>query len=118
MTEESTAVPSERLHPLTERWHSLNRHLEAMITAAPPQKELEELEGAVIHAFPPVEPSLRFREHLRSNLSVAAEGRVSGLIIEYPRPYREGIILGVSAGALLALVTGLILWWRSRTQRA
>jgi hypothetical protein len=71
--------------------------------SVPPQ-----FEGAVQVALPKVEPSARFRENLRGNLALAAQHKMTGFVIEYPRPFREGIILAISAG-LLAVVGGTIL---------
>lgn len=77
-----------------------------------------EIEGAVGDALRPVGPSDRFRETLRNNLSMAAESRLSGLVIEYPKPYRGLILLGLSASLLAALVTAFALWMRSRPDDA
>lgn len=75
---------------------------------------IEPLENAVQAAFRPVEPSARFRESLRSNLSFAARRKMAGLVIEHPKPFREGIVLGVSAGLLVATIATLVVVFRSR----
>jgi hypothetical protein len=77
-------------------------------------EELVPMEGAVQDAFSPISPPDGFRENLRENLLLAAQQRSSGLAIEYPTPFREGIILGISAGILAALVAALVLVLRSR----
>jgi hypothetical protein len=74
---------------------------------------LKPLESAVQDALRPVEPSARFRESLRSNLSFAARRKITGLVIEHPRPFREGIVLGVSAGLLVATIATLVMVLRS-----
>lgn len=67
--------------------------------------EMEELESTMEVALPSVKPSDRFRKRLRDDLSLAAKHRVSGLVVDYPRPLREAILLGLSAGVLTILVT-------------
>jgi len=74
----------------------------------------EILESAVRSALRPVAPSANFREVLRNNLSFAAQGQRAGPTIEYPKPFREGILLGVSVGLLVATVATLVLVFRSR----
>jgi len=71
-------------------------------------------EGAVQGALRPVEPSASFRAGLRGNLTLAAQHKMSGLVVEYPKPFREGVILGLSTGLLAAVVTALVLIFRSR----
>ncbi len=68
---------------------------------------LDDIEGAVRGALTPVKPPPGFRAHLQNNLELAAKGRLSGLALEYPKPYREGILIGLSAG-LLAIVSAII----------
>jgi hypothetical protein len=79
----------------------------------PPQVP-EPLEDAVLVALSPVEPSAGFRDQLRHNLSVAARRQREGLLIEYPRPFRARILLGLSAGVVALVVTLLVLVFRSR----
>ena len=74
----------------------------------------EPLEGAVQGALPPVEPSNGFREGLRDNLAIAARRRISGLVVEYPSPFRQIIILGISAGLVAATIATLLLVRRTR----
>ena len=81
-------------------------------------KTLDQLEGAVQVALPPVKPTADFRRNLRSDLALAAQSKVSGLVIEYPKPFREGIILGVAAGLFAAAVTAIVLLFHSRLSRA
>ena len=76
------------------------------------------LESAARAALRPVMPSRDFREALRSNLSFAAQGKMTGLSIECPKPLRRVVILGVSAGLLAATITTLVLVLRSRLSHA
>ena len=76
------------------------------------------LERAVRLALLPVAPSASFRQALRSNLSFAAQGQRAGLTVECPKPLREGIIVGVSAGLLVAAIATLVVVFRSRVSGA
>ena len=78
----------------------------------------DRLEGEMQLALTPVRPSPGFREGLRSNLTLAAQRRMSDLVIEYPKPYRQGIILGVSAGLLAATIAAVVLVFHSRMASA
>ena len=69
---------------------------------------------AVESALRPVEPPAQFRTRLRNDLAFALQRRVGGLVVEYPRPLRESVILGVAAGALAMLIATLVLVFRSR----
>jgi len=80
----------------------------------PISEPLEPLEDVVQTALHPVGPSPSFRENLRSNLLIAAERKITGLVIEYPRPFREGIVLGLSMGLLATILATLALVFRSR----
>jgi len=72
------------------------------------------LESAARAALRPVVPSGDFREALRNNLSFAAQGKMAGLSVECPKPFRQGIILGLSAGLLAATIATLVVVLRSR----
>ncbi len=76
--------------------------------------EVDELESTMEVALPPVSPSDRFRERLRGDLSLAAQRRVSGLVLEYPRPLREAILLGLSASVLTILLTVVVVIFYTR----
>lgn len=65
-----------------------------------------------------VRPAASFRDALQENLVLAAQQRASGLEIEYPKAFREGMILGISAGLLAAVVATLVLLFRSKALRA
>ena len=65
-------------------------------------------------ALRPVEPSASFREGLRGNLALAAQHKMAGLVVEYPKPFREGIVLGLSTGLLAAAIAVIVLLFRSR----
>jgi len=85
----------------------------------PPSIEAaEELEDRVQVVLKPVSPSPDFRAGLANNLQFAAQHKLAGLAVEYPRPFREGILLGVSAGLLAAAVTITVLVLRSRPAQA
>ena len=77
-------------------------------------QSLHPLESAMRIALRPVVPSSSFREALRRNLSFATQGRMLGLSVEHPRPFRQGIILGVSAGLLAAAIATLVVVFRWR----
>jgi hypothetical protein len=82
-------------------------------------EELEDLESAMEGALhQQVHPSSDFRRQLRHNLDLAAKQRCSGLAIEYNRPIRQGLILGVSAGLLAAALTAVIFVIRGRLLHA
>ncbi len=99
---------------LDERWKRLRDRL-WMAGVLPYSPEgLEPLEGAMQDVLPPVEPSDSFRQGLRDNLAIAAQRRISGLVVEYPNPFRQVIILGISAGLVAATIATLLLVRRTR----
>lgn len=78
--------------------------------------EMDRLESTVEVALPPVRPSDRFRERLRDDLNLAAQHKVSGLRVEHPQPFREAILLGVSASALtIGLIAVVIIFYTRLT---
>ena len=79
---------------------------------------IQPLEGAVQNALPPVEPSTGFRQALRDNLAIAAQRKMSGLVVEYPSPLRQVVILGISAGIVAATIATLVLVRRARPANA
>lgn len=79
-----------------------------------PPRVPQGFESAVQGVLRPVEPSARFRESLRGNLALAVQHKAAGLVIEYPKPFREGIILGVSTGLLAAAIAAILLFFRLR----
>jgi hypothetical protein len=83
----------------------------------PDDVPLGPVEDAVQVALHPVEPSADFRQSLHSNLAMAAQHRMAGLVIEYPHPFRESLILGISAGLLAATLAVLLLVLRSRSTK-
>ena len=76
----------------------------------------QEMEGALGLVRPPED----FRQRLGNNLALAAQRRMSGMAIEPPRPFRGGIIYGVSAGlvATIAIILVLVLRVRPHSQRS
>jgi hypothetical protein len=78
---------------------------------------LDDVEGAVRGALTPVKPPPGFRTHLQNNLELAARGRLSGLALEYPKPYREGILIGLSAGLLAILTAAIAIILHVRTSK-
>ncbi len=77
------------------------------------------LEDVVQETLRPVEPSDAFRQSLRNELAFAAGRRDSGTIVERPRPFREGLALGVAFGFIAILATALLvaLWPRQAARR-
>lgn len=84
-----------------------------------PQPALEPIEDVVQETLRPIEPSDAFRRSLRSDLAFAAHQRQLGLVVERPRPFREGIILGIVLSVVAVLSTTLIiaLWPRQGVQQ-
>lgn len=78
------------------------------------QSSHDPLEDVVQETLRPVEPSDDFRRSLRSELAFAAHQRGSGLVVERPRPFREGLILGIAFGFLGILATTLFVALRPR----
>ena len=76
--------------------------------------EVDKLESTMEVALPPVRPSDRFRERLRDDLSLAAQHKVSGLMIESPRPFREAFLLGISASVLTIFLTLVVIFFYIR----
>jgi hypothetical protein len=79
-----------------------------------PRRVPQGFESAVRGVLRPVEPSASFRESLRGNLALAVQRKAAGLVIEYPKPFREGVILGVSTGLLAAAIAAVVLFFRLR----
>lgn len=75
-------------------------------------EEPEPLKNAVQIALQPVETPSNFRKSLRNNLTIAAQHRMSGLVVEYPRPWRQGVVWGLSLGLLAATITAFVLLFR------
>ncbi|MBN1402172.1 MAG: hypothetical protein JXA74_15130 [Anaerolineae bacterium] len=105
MAEQETSRPISRGERYRRR---LFHNLRALGIVRIEADELDQLESAVGGALHQVHPSTSFRSHLRDNLTLAAQQRVSGLAIEHPRLARQGIILGLSAGLLAATITALV----------
>lgn len=116
MTEEKeTSVLRQKAHRYRRR---LFQNLRALGVVRVRPEELEDLELAMEGALHQVHPTADFRTHLRQNLALAARQRVSDLAVEYPRPLRQGIILGVSAGLLAATVAAIVFIVRGRAVSA
>ena len=115
MIEQVKRATVRGLRRLDDRWRLLKDALLAQMGLSDVTEHLVPLEGAVQHALPPVAPSRQFRESLRDNLSVAAQHRLSGLVIEYPRPFREVLVLSVLLGLITASIGTIVLVRRSRT---
>lgn len=71
------------------------------------------MQDAVEDALPSVHPSDRFRQNLRENLNLAAQRQVQGLMIEYPRPFREAVIIGISIALFATFTAALVFALRS-----
>ena len=99
-------------------WEYLARVPERMRLRSNDLNGVDQLEGRMQMALPPVKPPTDFRQRLRDNLELAAQRKTSGLMIEYPKPFRESIILGISAGILTTVVTILVLVFFSRRSSA
>ncbi|OGO05228.1 MAG: hypothetical protein A2Y73_08375 [Chloroflexi bacterium RBG_13_56_8] len=99
--------------PLTDWIDRLTYRLHTGRILQKPDAVLEPLEDAMQAALPLVEPSDSFREGLRKNLSFAAQRKMAGLVIEYPKPFREGILIGVSVGIMVAAIATLVMVLRS-----
>ncbi|MBC7235883.1 MAG: hypothetical protein H5T69_08575 [Chloroflexi bacterium] len=82
------------------------------------EEELDQLEGIVRGALSPVKPSPGFRASLHSNLDLAARSHIADLALEYPRPYRQGILLGLSAGLVAVLTAIVVLFLRVKPRGA
>jgi len=108
----------EAEHPAPQRGDSLGGRLRWRLRRwgllPQPQAILLPLENAVESALRPVEPPAHFRARLRNDLAFAVRRRVTGLVVEYPKPLRESIILGLAAGALAMIIAVLVLIFRSR----
>ena len=108
-------ISVEKIHHFTAVLRQrARRNLEAMGLLSVPSQSLNPLESAMDAALSHVRPPADFRQVLGENLSLAAHSRNSGLRVENPRHLREGIILGVSAGLLAALIATFILLMHSR----
>jgi len=83
-----------------------------------PTEDMTYLEGAMQKTLPRVRPPLSFRQSLRENLALAARRQVSGLVVEYPQPFRGGVLLGVSVGVFALLFTIMLLLLRARWAEA
>jgi len=100
-------------------WWRGERLLQETGVLPPSDPSYEPLEDVVQETLRPVEPSHVFRQSLQSELAYAAGRRGSGLIVERPRPFREGLILGAAFGFIAIMVTTLLvaLWPRQAARR-
>ena len=100
-------------------WWRGERLLQEIGVLPRPHPSYEPLEDVVQETLRPVEPSHVFRQSLQSELAYAAGRRGSGLIVERPRPFREGLILGAAFGFIAIMVTTLLvaLWPRQAARR-
>jgi hypothetical protein len=110
----------ERTWQQTRHWcadqgQRLSQRLQAWGLWPTPVQAPEPLERAVQAALRPVEPPTSFRESLRSNLNVAVQRQAEGLVIEYPKPFREAIILSLFVGLGAALIAVLVFLSRARS---
>jgi hypothetical protein len=112
--------PRTRQTGLSRRLQFLRAYISPFGTSwsEPEDIPLDDVEGAVRGALTPVKPPPGFRAHLQNNLELAAKGRLSGLALEYPKPYREGILIGLSAGLLAILTAAIAVILHVRTSRA
>ena len=92
----------------------LVRRLQGVGVSSKNSASSDALASAARAALRPVVPSSGFREALRSNLSFAVRQKMVGLSVECPKPFRQRIILGLSAGLLAAAMATLLLVLRSR----
>jgi hypothetical protein len=99
---------------LVRDWDRLYLLLEASGLLGAPQPAPAPFEGAVGMALRPVSPSADFRERLGQNLSLAA-GQRGGLIVEEHRPYRQALVLSMSAAVLAAGIATAVAVTRSRS---
>jgi hypothetical protein len=76
--------------------------------------DVEPLEGTVRDVFSPVAAPRGFRETLRHNLDLAAEHKLSGAVVEYPKPIRQIILITVSLGVVVATITTFVLFREAR----
>ncbi len=90
----------------------MRQRLELVGLLPPPDEEPEPLKSAVQVALQPIRTPSNFRQSLRNNLTIAAQHRMSGLVVEYPRPWRQGVMLGLSLGFLAATVAAFVLLFR------
>ncbi|MEA3408388.1 MAG: hypothetical protein U9R48_09980 [Chloroflexota bacterium] len=95
-------------------WDGVIHLLETLGLLSHSVDEVAELESTMEVALPPISPSERFRQRLRDDLSLAAQHKMSGLMIEYPRPLREAILLGLSASVLTILLIVVVVVFYTR----
>lgn len=95
-------------------WDRLYLLLEMSGLLGTPQPAPAPLEGAVGQALQPVTPSEGFRERLAQNLSLAA-GQRGEVIVEEHRPYRQAMVLSMSAAVLAAGIATAVAVTRSRS---
>ncbi|HHX43575.1 MAG TPA: hypothetical protein GX714_06250 [Chloroflexi bacterium] len=103
------------LETIDTAWWWLEGALRAIGILPRQQAAVEPLESIVQETLRRVEPSDAFRQSLRSELAFAAHQRNAGLIVEHPRPFCQGLIVGVSLGLAAILgTTLLVIFWPRR----
>jgi len=108
-------ISSDILTSMRTRWARLKGRLtRPPRTSTPAPADLDPIEGSVQSALLPVETPRGFRETLRENLAYAAQRQQSGVTVEYPRPVRQLVWLTLSAGAVVATVTTVLLFRRGQ----
>ena len=99
-------------------WKRWIQDLQILGLWPPPPEEVKEIEEIIQGNIPPVTPQAGFRKKLRDNLSLAAQRKISGIVVEYPKPFRGELIIGISAGLLAATIATLLLVFRARPHNA
>ena len=83
-------------------WDASGKRIRRLLGREQDEETHEALEQAVEDAYPPVQPTAGFRDHLASNLSLAAHDRITNLAVEDPRSFSTPILLAT----MLALLAG------------
>ena len=99
-------------------WRRWLQDLQILGLCPSPSEEVKGMEKIIQGSIPPVTPQAGFRKKLRENLSIAAQRKMSGIVIEYPKPFRGEIIIGISAGLLAATIATLLLVARAHPRNA
>jgi len=86
-------------------WEGGKKRIRRLLGRDQDPETREALEQAVGDAYRPVQPTEGFRQHLASNLSLAAHDRITGLSIEDTREISTPILLAT----MLAIVLGTTL---------
>jgi hypothetical protein len=113
LVERLDKVPAMRLAA-----QQISHWLERLGLWPTPPDRVADIEGLMEHTLQQVNTRDGFRNHLGRNLALAAQRKTAGYTVARPRSWRPRLMLMISAGLLMAMITALVLALRYRPTTA